>query len=80
VVDIAVAEGDATSKVAVVDHGPGVAQENVATLFEPFFTTKPKGTGLGLALSRTVAQAHGGDVHYTRIDGRTEFTLEVARG
>jgi PAS domain S-box-containing protein len=42
----------------VTDDGPGLA--NPANLFVPFFTTKPKGSGIGLVLSRQIAEAHGG--------------------
>ncbi|HLF55869.1 MAG TPA: ATP-binding protein, partial [Thermoanaerobaculia bacterium] len=42
----------------VVDDGAGLA--NPANLFVPFFTTKPKGSGIGLVLSRQIAEAHGG--------------------
>jgi nitrogen fixation/metabolism regulation signal transduction histidine kinase len=45
-------------EVAVRDEGPGLA--NTANLFVPFFTTKPGGSGIGLVLSRQIAEAHGG--------------------
>jgi len=47
-------------EVAVTDSGPGLTPEARGKLFEPFFTTKPTGTGLGLAVSLGIVQAHGG--------------------
>ena len=47
-------------EVVVTDEGPGLA--NTANLFVPFFTTKPGGSGIGLVLSRQIAEAHGGSL------------------
>jgi two-component system, NtrC family, nitrogen regulation sensor histidine kinase NtrY len=47
-------------EVFVEDEGPGLA--DTANLFVPFFTTKPDGSGIGLALSRQIAEAHGGSL------------------
>jgi PAS domain S-box-containing protein len=46
--------------VTVRDHGPGIAPEHLARLFEPLWSTRAEGVGLGLALSREIAVAHGG--------------------
>jgi nitrogen fixation/metabolism regulation signal transduction histidine kinase len=58
---------DSQLEVWVLDDGPGI--QNTANVFVPFFTTKPGGTGIGLALSRQIAEAHGGTL-----------TLENRRG
>jgi two-component system, NtrC family, nitrogen regulation sensor histidine kinase NtrY len=47
-------------EVWIEDEGPGLS--NTSNLFVPFFTTKPKGSGIGLVLSRQIAEAHGGSV------------------
>jgi PAS domain S-box-containing protein len=46
--------------VSVTDTGPGVDPQQTARLFAPFFTTKPEGIGMGLSISRTIIEAHGG--------------------
>ena len=63
------------ARVCVEDRGEGVPEAKLAELFLPFFTTKPDGTGLGLAVSRAVAQANGGDVRYVRVGEKTRFEL-----
>jgi signal transduction histidine kinase len=46
--------------VEVSDTGPGCSAEVLARILEPFFTTKPGGMGVGLAISKTIVEAHGG--------------------
>jgi signal transduction histidine kinase len=59
------------------DLGAGVPPEREDELFEPFFTTKPEGVGLGLALSRAIAAAHGGTLTYMREHDSTVFELRL---
>ena len=46
--------------VSVADTGPGIDPQQTAQLFAPFFTTKPDGIGMGLSISRSIIEAHGG--------------------
>ena len=55
--------------VYVRDEGPGLA--NTANLFVPFFTTKPGGSGIGLVLSRQIAEAHGGALTLRNLETST---------
>ena len=49
-------------ELTVMDLGHGIAPEKLPRLFEPFFTTKPNGMGLGLSISRTIIEAHRGQI------------------
>ncbi|MFN8060857.1 MAG: ATP-binding protein [Vicinamibacterales bacterium] len=57
------------AEIVVEDEGPGLL--NTANLFVPFFTTKPSGTGIGLVISRQIAEAHGGTLTLENRSDRT---------
>ncbi len=62
--------------VRVRDNGPGIHPDVLDKVFNPFFTTKDKGTGLGLALSKKVVDAHGGSMDVeSDTEAGTEFVL-----
>jgi len=65
--------------VAVRDSGNGLDAKNVDRIFDPFFTTKPEGMGLGLSISRTIIEAHGGTLWATQNEDKgatIQFTLQ----
>ena len=77
------ATGDGFVRVEVSDTGPGIPREHFSKVFEPLFTTKARGIGLGLALSKSLAQANGGDLALVSAPDQSAtfaFILPVAEG
>jgi signal transduction histidine kinase len=70
--------GSETMLVDIIDKGCGMDAETQRRLFEPFFTTKEKGTGLGMAIAKQIAELHGGDLIITSQSGvGTTATLRL---
>lgn len=62
--------------IHVIDTGPGIPDEVRDRIFQPYFTTKAAGTGLGLATSRRIIEAHHGDLEvYSKQGAGTEFRI-----
>jgi two-component system sensor kinase FixL len=75
------ADGRGFVMIAVSDSGNGIPADKLRSIFEPFFTTKPQGMGLGLSISRTIIEAHGGRIEAVNNPERGatfRFTLPVA--
>jgi PAS domain S-box-containing protein len=71
-------DGDHGLLVEVVDHGSGMDNETLRRLFEPFYTTKRAGTGLGMAISKKIAELHRGDLLVTSKKGLgTKVTVRL---
>jgi signal transduction histidine kinase len=67
--------------ISVSDTGVGLPAGRADEIFNAFFTTKPQGTGMGLAISRSVVESHGGRLWATSHDGRGatfHFSLPTA--
>ncbi len=72
----AVSEG--MCRFQFTDDGPGIPRENADRIFEPFFSTRSAGTGLGLAVVRSIAQAHKGSVRFRpNPSGGVIFDLDI---
>jgi signal transduction histidine kinase len=56
--------------VSVSDTGVGLPPQEVSQIFNAFFTTKPDGTGMGLSISRSIVESHGGRLWATANSGR----------
>ena len=69
----------AGANVSVIDHGPGIAEDDLPHIFERFYRAPAArgmpGAGLGLAIVGQVAQAHGGSVRVNTGPGGTTFVL-----
>jgi PAS domain S-box-containing protein len=80
-VTVRTANDGSAAQVTLQDNGPGIRKENFQKLFEPFFTTKAKGFGMGLAVSRSLIEANGGQLWIKPQDGpgaTFHFTLPFA--
>ena len=80
-IDVSVTRDRLWVEFEVCDTGHGFDEATAARLFEPFFTTRApgQGTGLGLAVSRAIAERHGGTLTASSTSGRTCFTLRLPR-
>ena len=78
---VALLNGARTVEIAVSDTGSGIPADKLAHVFDPFFTTKPNGMGMGLPISRTIIESHGGRFwaeNNSREGATFHFTLPIA--
>jgi signal transduction histidine kinase/DNA-binding response OmpR family regulator len=71
-------EQDGFAVVVLSDTGTGIPQETLQKIFDPFFTTKPSGTGLGLSVSHSIIEGHGGSIAVTSQVGKgSTFRIQL---
>jgi len=74
--DISAASNEGRIAINLKDTGKGISKKELVKIFEPLFTTKPRGIGLGLAISRRLADLNHAEIQvHSRIKGGTVFTL-----
>ena len=56
--------------ISIKDNGPGICQSKASQIFEPFYTSKPQGTGLGLAVVKSVVSSHQGEITLLNTEGQ----------
>ena len=76
--ELFVENGGRHAKVRLRDNGAGIAADRIDRIFNPFFTTKEHGTGLGMAISKKIVEAHEGTIDVVSEPGRgTEFVVSL---
>ena len=72
--------GKLALQILICDNGPGLSAEQLQRVFEPFYTTRTKGTGLGMAISKRIVEAHGGVIAVENDQNRgARFSITLPR-
>ncbi|MDH3712552.1 MAG: ATP-binding protein [Gammaproteobacteria bacterium] len=77
--DVRVEACDGTVMFTFSDNGPGLTEQIAAQMFEAFFTTREEGTGLGLAVAKSVVEAHGGSIRHDAQASGCRIIVELPR-
>ena len=79
-ITVDVATSERACHITVLDSGPGLTPPARDKIFTPFFTTKRQGTGLGLATTKRLIEAHGGTIYLeSPPGGGTKVTMQIPR-
>jgi signal transduction histidine kinase len=80
-IDVRMAECDGRFIVTVADEGEGISSHIIERVFDPYFSTKSSGTGLGLSLTKTIIEKHGGEISLESQEGcGTTVTIGIPTG
>ncbi len=78
VIDVSMREQDGHVTMKVSDRGQGISEDVIDRIFDPYFSTKTSGTGLGLSLTKTVIEKHGGEIAVESVVGKgTTVTITI---
>ncbi|MGM5049294.1 sensor histidine kinase [Tardiphaga sp. 604_B6_N1_1] len=77
-VNISTARLNAHAEIKISDTGPGIVVADIRSIFNPFFTTKAQGLGMGLAIARTIVEAHQGEISAAnQVSGGALFVIKI---
>ena len=77
-VSVVTSQSGTAVRLLVSDSGPGIPPERMTRIFDPFFTTKPDGLGVGLSISRSIVEVHGGQLAAgNRASSGAEFVVTL---
>ncbi|QDV43961.1 Sensor protein FixL [Stieleria neptunia] len=76
-IDINVAVGGEHARLSIRDNGTGISPEQQAKVFDAFYTTKQEGIGMGLAISKSIVEAHGGNLSYDSSAAGSTFYITL---
>ncbi len=74
---INVSKSDSCLNISIKDTGPGIPDELHDKIFGLFYSTKSGGTGVGLAVTKNIIHAHGGNIRLEKLDEGAEFIIEL---
>jgi signal transduction histidine kinase len=76
-ISVSIGRSSASAEIRIRDSGPGIPADDLENVFDPFFTTKPQGMGMGLAIARTIIEAHHGTISAENRYAGALFTIEL---
>ena len=76
-INIIISHDDAYLSISIKDTGPGIPSEQHDKIFDLFHSTKSGGTGIGLAITKNIIQAHGGNIRFKELNNGAEFIIEL---